>query len=311
MTQPPTRRLKYFAADLFATGVLASFLFLFRFMPPWAMNLLARLLATAIHGLIPKYRKRVNENLSLAFGEAESAAERRALVREIFFHLALTPLESIYAYAKPADRYILKIPIQGKEHLDKALAGGRGVVALGAHLGPFTLIGLRLALEGYRYNVIINQDNFPRLMRLVDSRQHRTGQHPFPPKPPSAAIKRSLNCLRRNEILYIVADEQQRRGGLAVPFFGQPALTPVGPALFSLKTGAPLLPMFLIRRDGSPPELQIGPPVEIERSGNEARDLETLTARFTTAVEEKIRQVPGQWTWLNRRWKPARRGKAS
>jgi KDO2-lipid IV(A) lauroyltransferase len=187
--------------------------------------------------------------------------------------------------------------------LDAALAKGNGVIALGSHLGAFTIMGTRLAIEGYPFNLIINEGNFPKLWKRLGDHQRRWGQKPFSQKPATTSIKRCLNCLRRNEILYLIADEQQILGGLPVPFFGQIAYTPPGPAIFSLKTGAPILPMFIVREKGIPQTLFIGSPIEIELTFNERKDIELLTAKFTKAIEDIIRQYPSQWPWLNRRWK--------
>jgi KDO2-lipid IV(A) lauroyltransferase len=158
-------------------------------------------------------------------------------------------------------------------------------------------------LEGYPFNLIINEGHFTKLNKRLGDYQRRLGQRLFPPKPATTSVKKSLNCLHRNEILYLVADEQKRRGGIPVPFFGQTAHTPIGPAIFSLKTGAPILPMFIVRERGVPKTLFIGSPIEIERTSDEKKDVALLTAKFTKVIEDFIRQYPGQWTWLNRRWK--------
>jgi KDO2-lipid IV(A) lauroyltransferase len=262
-------------------------------------------MGTIVFRLIKKYRERVIDNLSVAVGSEKDTDEIITIAQEVFFHFTLTPLETIYLIANhhPFDRFILKVKIEGKEYLEEALAKKRGVVALGAHLGAFTLLGSRLAVEGYSVNVMINQGSFPKLWKRLIAYQAILGQKIFPPKPITTSVKKSLNCLRRNEILYLVADEQQRRGGIPVPFFGQKAFTPSGPALFSLKTGAPILPMFILRKNRIQWTLVIGHPIEIERTSDEKKDIEALTAKFTKAIEDFIRQYPSQWTWLNRRWK--------
>jgi KDO2-lipid IV(A) lauroyltransferase len=244
-------------------------------------------------------------NLRIAFDKEKNLKELKQLAREVFFHFTLTPLESIYliANAFPLERFVFKIKIRGKEFLETALAKKKGVIALGAHLGAFTLLGSRLAVEGYPINIMINRGHFPKLWKRLDAYQGIVGQKIFTPQPATAAIKKALNCLHRNEILYLVADEQQRRGGLPVPFFGQKAFTPSGPAIFSLKTGAPILPMFVLRENGIQRVLLIGNPIEIESTFDEKKDIEMLTAKFTKIIEETVRQYPDQWTWLNRRWK--------
>ena len=84
-------------------------------------------------------------NLSIAFGKEKNPEEIERLAREVSYILYSLPLEILYAYRHPYERFLLKIKIEGKEYLDAALAQGNGVIALGAHLGSFTLLGMRLA----------------------------------------------------------------------------------------------------------------------------------------------------------------------
>jgi len=297
--------MRYGLGDFSLNILLTLFLPIFRRLPPKGLASLAKIMGTIVFRLVKKYRERVIDNLSVAFGSEKDTDEIITIAQEVFFHFTLTPLETIYLIANhlPFERFILKIKVEGKEYLEEALAKKRGVVALGAHLGAFTLLGSRLAVEGYSVNVMINQGSFPKLWKRLIAYQAILGQKIFPPKPITTSVKKSLNCLRRNEILYLVADEQQRRGGIPVPFFSQKAFTPPGPALFSLKTGAPILPMFVLRKNRIQWTVVIGHPVEIERTSDERKDIEALTAKFTKAIEDFIRQYPSQWTWLNRRWK--------
>jgi KDO2-lipid IV(A) lauroyltransferase len=300
-----TKTFRYSLSDHLATGILAFSVFLLRWVPLKGVVFFSKIVGILTFYLYKKYRERVIGNLFLAFGNEKDSKEIRRLAKEIFYHFTLTPLETLYLAANgiPFDRFLLKIKIAGKEHLDAALARGKGVIALGAHLGSFTLLGTRLAVEGYPFNLIVNVGRFRKLWGRLAYYQGIVGQQTIPLKPASASIKKSLNCLHRNEILYIVADEQQRRGGLPVPFFGQIAYTPLGPAIFSLKTGAPILPMFVLRDDELNRTLVIKSPLPFERTKDEKKDIERLTNQFTKAIEETVRQYPSQWAWLNRRWK--------
>ena len=298
------RRLKYDSGDLLFSVLLPPLCTLiFRVLPPKALVFISKIAGKITFRLFRKYRERVTENLSIAFGKEKNPEEIKRLAREISFHLVLTPLEVIYAYTNPFERFLLKIKIEGKELLDSALAQGNGVIALGAHFGSFALLGARLALEGYRFNVIINEAHFPRMWKIINDYQKRLGQTPCPLNPITSSIKKSLNCLHRNEILYLVADEQQRRRGMPVPFFGQTAFTAPGPAILSIKVNAPILPMFIVRENGMGRRLLIGSPISIERTFDEKKDIEMLIVQFTKAIEEIVRQYPNQWAWLNRRWK--------
>jgi len=299
------KAFKYKVTDHLLIGIFEFSLLLFRGLPLRALVLISRVMGTLTFYLYKRYRARVIDNLSLAFGSEKNLHEIKGLAKEIFFHFVLTPLETIYLIANciPSDRFVLKIEIEGKERLEAALAHGHGVIALGAHFGSFTLLGTRLAVEGYPFNLVINVGNFPRTWEKLAFHEGIVGQKTIPLEPTTTSIKKSLNCLHRNEILYMVADEQQRRGGIPIPFFGQIAYTPPGPAIFSLKTGASILPMFVLRKGDFKRTLIIGNPIEIERTTDEKKDIETLTAKFTKAIEEVVRQYPNQWAWLNRRWK--------
>jgi KDO2-lipid IV(A) lauroyltransferase len=303
MSKPAFKKIQYWFGDILANGLLTFMILIFRLMPPKGIVFVSKAAGTMAFYLIKKYRNRVLSNLSLAFEGEKNPKAIQKLAKEVFINFTLTPLETVYAYFHPFEKFLLKIEIQGKEYLDSALAQRKGVIALGAHLGPFTLVGARLSLEGYLFNLIINEGSFPRLWKRLGDYQRRLGQKLFFPKPATTSVKKSLNCLRRNEILYLVTDEQKRRGGIPVPFFGQTAYTPPGPAIFSLKTGAPILPMFIVREKGFPKTLFIGSPIETERTSHEKKDVELLTAKFTKVIEEFVKQYPGQWTWLNRRWK--------
>lgn len=300
-----TKIFKYSLSDRLATGIFALSVLLFRWVPLKGVVFFSKIVGILTFYLYKKYRERVIGNLSFAFGNRKDSKEIRRLAKEVFYHFTLTPLETIYLAANgiPFDRFLLKIKIEGKEHLEAALSRGKGVIALGAHLGSFTLLGTRLAIEGYPFNLIVNVGRFPKLWRKIAYYQGIVGQQTIPLKPTSASIKKSLNCLHRNEILYIVADEQQRRGGLPVPFFGQIAYTPPGPAIFSLKAGAPILPMYVLREDELNRTLVIKSPLPFERTKDETKDIERLTSQFTKAIEETVKQHPSQWAWLNRRWK--------
>ncbi len=298
-----SKKIRYWFLDYSGDLLLAFSIFAFRAIPPKTIVFVARILGTMTFYVVKKYRKRVLGNLSFAFEGEKSREEIARLAKEVFFNFTLTPFETILTVAAPPGRFVKKIKIEGREYLDAATAKGNGVIALGSHLGAFTTLGKRLAIEGYPFNLIVKEGSFPKLWKRLEDHQRSWGQKPFFRKPVTTSIKKCLNCLHRNEILYLIADEQQILGGLPVPFFGKIAYTPPGPAIFSLKTGAPILPMFVAREKGIPHTLVIGRPIEIERTMDEKKDIELLTAKFTRSIEDSIRHYPGQWPWLNRRWK--------
>jgi len=91
--------------------------------------------------------------------------------------------------------------------------------------------------------------------------------------------------------------------GVFVNFFGRKACTTSGLALLALHTNAPVLPSFTRRLPDGKYILEIGPKVEIIRSGDRNNDVLINTQNFTKIIEEKISQYPEQWFWVHQRWK--------
>jgi KDO2-lipid IV(A) lauroyltransferase len=131
----------------------------------------------------------------------------------------------------------------------------------------------------------------------------------IPYKPKDKCIKMILKSLRNNEIVCFIADENDPSGGVLVDFFGHPAPTVTGPAVFSLRTGAEIVPMFLIRQEGNKNKLIIDPAIDIELTGDKKKDTLSITIRFTNIIEDYVRLYPSQWPWINQRWRIRHKGR--
>jgi KDO2-lipid IV(A) lauroyltransferase len=118
------------------------------------------------------------------------------------------------------------------------------------------------------------------------------------------APKKVLRALRSGKAVGIVGDQNVRRGGVFVDFFGKPASTARGTALFALRTGAPVFLGMAKRLPGSPQRYRVTfELVEFEASGDMERDVLRLTEAHTKYLEEQIRRAPEQYFWQHRRWK--------
>jgi phosphatidylinositol dimannoside acyltransferase len=108
--------------------------------------------------------------------------------------------------------------------------------------------------------------------------------------------------LRRNELVFLVADRDVGGTGLEIDFFGRPAQMPTGPALLSLRTGAPIVPTYVSRRRDGRLNGVIGPSLDLHRTGNRRADLIEITRLVTARLEYHIGSYPEQWTVLQRVW---------
>jgi KDO2-lipid IV(A) lauroyltransferase len=115
-------------------------------------------------------------------------------------------------------------------------------------------------------------------------------------------MRGAFAALRANRWVAMLADQDARRHGVFVPFFGRSASTPVGPAALALRAGAPIIMGFDRRLPDGRHRLVIEPPLEIENP--EASDAALrLTAAHTARLEARVREQPPLWFWLHRRWK--------
>ena len=102
----------------------------------------------------------------------------------------------------------------------------------------------------------------------------------------------------------LVGDQNPIRGGISVDFFGHEANTARGPAVFALRSGAPVFLGLALRNPGAGPRYEVwAEEVPVERTGDLDADVRRLVQAYTTRLEEVVRRAPGQYFWLHRRWK--------
>jgi KDO2-lipid IV(A) lauroyltransferase len=208
-----------------------------------------------------------------------------------------------------ADPVFLKeiISIDGLEYLDNALSKGKGVVAMSAHMGNFVIIGPRLVLEGYRFNLILRNPKDDILAKTLSDIRIKLGLDSIPDQPRKMCVVKSLASLGKNSILYLQIDQNASSQDLWVDFFGWLVPTFRGPVVFSLRTGAPILPMFMIRDASNHHKLIIKPPFKLDSTEDKEDDILQNTAKLTKLIESYIKQYPAQWWWFHRRWKKAKK----
>lgn len=259
--------------------------------------------------LMGKRRKIVYHNLQLAFGSTGSGDGYRKIAKRAFCDSFKNAVEiSKLIFSGPS--YIKGIMnIEGLEHLERAIGQGRGVVAVSAHMGNFPLIGPRLIAEGYRFSLLLRDPKDGKLASSLADVRKELGIESIPVDPRKTCIVESLKCLKQNGILFLQIDQNASSRDLWVDFFGWEVPTFKGPVVFSMRTGAPLIPLFTVRDAPDHHRLIIAPPFAIEDTGDRDRDILITTARLTKLIESYIRQYPTQWWWFHRRWRKARRCK--
>lgn len=287
---------------------LRGFIACLRYVPFTVVERFTYLAAWLSFKLMAQYRRRMEENIALTLGnEISSEAERKELAWHAWKNFARGVLDTTAVMHHSKERIIGSVRLVGEDHLQEALAKGKGVLALSAHLGSFTLIGARLAAAGYPFSVVVKHPADERFARLTDDYRAQIGIHTIPAKPRREAVRGLLRALRENRIVLVIADEF-KSGDVLVEFFGMKLPAPRGPATLALRTGAVTLPMFATRERDDSLLLSVGAPIPaVQREDLEASVVAT-TAVYTSHLEAAIRRYPDQWNWLGL---PNRNGKMS
>ncbi len=237
-------------------------------------------------------------NLSVIFPE-KNRKEISALMRRMSRNFAKY-LVDFFRFQEISTRYIARtIAIEGKEHFDEALARGKGVIVLTAHLGNWELGGVVLALLGYPFWAVA----LPHKDRKVnDFFNHQRESKGVKVIPFGRAARMCLNLLQQNKMVALVGDRDFSGSGMPVDFFGRTALFPEGPAAFALKTQASIVPGFMVRLPDDSFLLRIEKPILTESTGDKERDMRSVTSQFARLFESYIRRYPDQWYMFRRFW---------
>ncbi len=292
------KRIEYF----FSWLVLAACSFIFRFFPYRYLYRVAGKFASAGYRFLPKQRKIALESLAVAFGKEKSPEERERIARECFTAMAKSGFELIYLMERPA---LLKqrVRMEGRENLEQALRQGKGVILVSAHFGNFPLMLAKLSLEGYTVGGIMRPQRNQMVEKLFDKKRARFGIKTIYSIPRNACVHNSIRSLRDNELLFIPLDQNFGTGGVFVDFFGKKAATATGPVILAQRTGAVILPCFILRQKDDTHKLIFEKALSLEPGATEQESIRHSVQKITGIIESYIRFAPQEWGWIHRRWK--------
>ncbi len=274
-----------------------------------AIGLLPRRLARNAGALIgaiaflslPRLRRVGYRNLEIAF-PGRTRAQHTAILRAEYRSLGwlLAEFCQMHKYTPQNTRSFLGY--QGLEHYLDARDAGRGVLILTGHLGAWELSSFYHSLMGYPMSMVIRRLDNQLVDRLVNRIRCRHGNKVVHKDDFARGL---ISAMRGGETVGILMDTNMTPPqGVFVDFFGSMACTASGMARVALKTGAAVLPGFLLWEEAQRRYvLHFGERLALIRTGDNEADIQTNTALFTKVLEDYIRRYPGQWLWLHRRWK--------
>lgn len=267
-------------------------------MPVSTKRRLAWLLSGLTWNLLKLRRNYVTDTLIKQLSLSRDEAEK--LGRKTYYSFLLNAFEMAGLKLFSPQQLIDRVECKGLEHLKTALSHKKGAIIISGHFGLWELVPSWLALDGFDVSIVVRRQNNPEADRWMEEMRQKHG-----PKTTDSgySIREILKSLRKGHILALMVDQDNGKQGIFVKFFNDWASAPTGPALISLKTGAPIVPLAMFPDYNHKHQLKIFPPIMPQQFSNDPDGQQKLTARYTTILENLIRKQPEQWFWLHRRWK--------
>lgn len=287
-------------------GFLVASSLIFRHLPEFMTYELAKALALAGFVFSSKFRRVAYDNLRRAFGNEKKPREIDRIAIDCFMSLAKSGVEFVYTLGKPVSYVIKKYELVNKSYLDAALSKGKGVILVSAHFGNFPFMIARLACEGYRTAAIMRPLKDPRVESYLSAERERYGIHTIKSIPRKECVVAAIRSLRSNEVIFLPLDQNFGTGGVFVDFFGRKAATATGPVVFSQRTGAAIVPCFIVRQKDNSHKIYFEPEFVLKPGTDEASMVENIQG-LTGIIEKYVRAYPAEWSWIHRRWKAQKR----
>ncbi|MDQ3282585.1 MAG: lysophospholipid acyltransferase family protein [Acidobacteriota bacterium] len=258
---------------------------------------IGRFLGSLAYRLGGRDRKRTLSNLTIAFPDRDDAW-RRKTAKAMYRHLGMCLLEITWLPNVHADNRGDTTVVEGMERVLEVIDSGRGVIIFTAHCGNWEWLSYVTGTFGRPVSVLQRERDEPAMNRYITAVRAGAGVRTID-RGSTTAARDMIHAIRRGGILAFVLDQNIRTDSVKVPFFGRPALTPIGPVKFAIRTEAVYVTAMIERRADGKHYARFDPPVQCKRDD----DPVALAAQITARIEEQIRRAPEQWVWMHDRWR--------
>jgi len=269
-------------------------------MPRSGAILVGKLIAISAYHLHGRLRRVGYLNLRLAMPEL-GPEEQRAVVQGVFRNLGRL-LGEFSQFPRITRQNISElVEYEGLENYTRASQRGRGVLMLTGHVGAWELCAFAQGVYGHPLSFLVRPLDNPLLDRMVSHYRGLSGNRTIDK---NKAVKPVLETLRRGGDVGLLIDANTMPDqGVFCDFFGTPACSTTGLAVFALRADAPVVPGFLIWDEQSRKHrLRFEPEIPLIRTGDFKEEVTLNTARFTRMIEDYARRYPDQWLWVHKRW---------
>ena len=293
--------------DFFIYLIFCLFLWGVSFLPFGVIAVSGRLLGRAYYAVDRRRRKIIKANVSVVFGEELNNKQRENLGRRGCEYFAMNIMDALKLNKiVTPQNYHKYIEITGQSTLRESIKSGKGIIGLTGHFGNFLLLRYLCYLDLPPRGAIARKLDNSYLERFFASILKK---HDVITIRPKGAIKRMEQLLHQKAVALTLADhkagrsQKGRRHGVVVPFFGIPSQTHITAPLLARRTGAIIVPVFVVRKGPGRYRIEINRSFDVISTADEKSDLERTAREINQIFEDYIKKYPQEWFWFHRRWK--------
>lgn len=244
-------------------------------------------------------KKIVLDNLRKSFPEKDEQ-EITYIAYRTYVNFTKTVIDYIRFPILTKAQILQMCTIEGKQHLDWVQKNGKGAVIVAGHFGSWELMGAALSHMGYPISYLVGEQHNKRVDDIMNEYREMMGIHIIHM---GVAVRGVIRTLRNNGMVALLADQNAGKEGIFVDFLGRKASAHQGPAVFALKTGAPIIYGSTTYQPGGKYKLNIELLTFENLKKLSDENIRTVTQAHLNLLEKSIRQNPDHWFWMHRRWK--------
>jgi KDO2-lipid IV(A) lauroyltransferase len=269
-------------------------------LSPKSLERLAATLTFIVFDLLRLRRRIMLQNLDRAFGSSKTPAEKERIARTAVYNFVQTLLETLSSSTYPLAQ---DIEMRGGEHLQAALAKGRGVYVLCFHMGNWEAMAAKVSKDFAPVYAVMKTIGSAGMNRFVEETRTRNGLFWIKREKKGDGFRGIREVLARGEIVGFIID-QARPGEPRLPFFGHPAKTNTSFAAIWRRMPAPIVPVHIHRVGFGRHVVTAEPELTMAfNKGNVSQDILENSQQFNHVVEAIVRQYPEHYFWFHNRWK--------
>lgn len=250
--------------------------------------------------LMGRRRRIAIENITRALGPVVDGVPAREIARRAFVQLGRSFLEFLALPRLGHDGILARVEMVGFGQVLEWARTGRGAVVLTAHYGNWELLGASMRAVGAPMHYLLPPQSNEGSDAYFDRIREELG---IPSVKIGFGMRGALKALRAGAFLGMLPDQDARRVGIHVPFFGRPASTHTGPARLAYRARCPIAVGLIEREPGGRFRSEVLSVLTPDPASEEEREVERLTRAINETIEAGIRRRPDHWYWLHRRWK--------